>query len=128
MSDQIVWSKYEWGGGAPKNSQGIFFETDDSDKDLYDFDPSAEFIYSLLTIENCFRELLGLDNEKYIKEDEHTHNSSEDIKHKKTENKLRKSEKNRSSLIKAAIREGEWERTVLPADSQSGTWQSIQYQ
>ena len=96
-----------WGGGHQRTPSNFFFETDDSDKDLYDFDPSAEFIYSLLKIENCFRELLGLDNEKYIKEDEHTHNSSEDIKHKKTENKLRKSEKNRSSLIKAAIREGE---------------------
>ena len=86
-----------------------FFEWTTVVKIYTTFTPVLNQINCLLTIVNWFRELLGLDNEEYIKEDEHTHNSSKYIKNKKANNKLRKSEKNRSSLksIKTAIRDGE---------------------
>ena len=74
-----------------------FLVTDDSDKLLYDFNPSTESINSLLTIDSCIRELLGLDNEESKKKVDHTETGDDD-RVTKAKDKSRDSEKNKTSL------------------------------
>lgn len=74
-----------------------FLVTDDSDKLLYDFNPSTESINSLLTIDSCIRELLGLDNEESKKKVDHT-KTGDDDRVTKAKDKSRDSEKNKTSL------------------------------
>ena len=74
-----------------------FLVTDDSDKLLYDFNPSTESINSLLTIDSCIRELLGLDNEEAKKKVDHTETSDDD-RVTKAKDKSRDCEKNKTSL------------------------------
>ena len=76
-----------------------FLVTDDSDKFLSDFDPSTKSINSLLTIDSCIRELLGLDNEEGKTEDyTETSEDDNDVKATKAKDKSRVSEKNKTSL------------------------------
>ena len=77
-----------------------FLVTDDSDKLLYNFDPSTESINSLLTIDSCIRELLELNNEESKKEVDHTETSDDDndVRVTKAKDKSRDSEKNKTSL------------------------------
>ena len=74
-----------------------FLVTDDSDKLLYDFNPSTESINSLLTIDSCIRELLGLDNEESKKKVDHTETGDDD-RVTKAKDKSRDCEKNKTSL------------------------------
>ena len=77
-----------------------FLVTDDSDKLLYNFDPSTESINSLLTIDSCIRELLELNNEESKKEVDHTEtrDDDKDVRVTKAKDKSRDSEKNKTSL------------------------------